>query len=982
MNRRILAGIAMVLIIFSGSITPLFGFFSPEFKTPVANAQYDWGTGNGITPPSNLQPDNTTIGNNEGALENAPEQSSGTGQTITTTSQPTPEEKKAAEDAKAAAEADALKCGANPVCNTVKSISSLVMFPSFYFAALGGLFMDYVLWGTINSTSYSDGTDGNQSGLGGLAVAGWKLVRDITNILFIFALFVVAFNLILNRESATASGQVVAVNSFGMDPKRTFVRIILMALLVNFSFFIGRAIISIANVAAVTFFNKIDTPVSESNPSNTSEGGDISTLYGLNYFPGIKATSLAILSKSNPQALVLNTKSESGTHVSFFGTTLWGSYDWSTYILILCITGMVSLFNFFLCYIFFSIAILLLGRTMGLVMALIISPLAFVSFAIPSLEDKPYIGFSDWFSQFIGLAATAPIFIFFLYLVISSLKIGFASGSDAGFFATALFIMIKLSFTVGLLQIAKRVTKNLAGRVGQVATKVVTSVAVNAAIIGTAAATGGASAALLAARRQATQGAISMGQKVLGNERTEALQKRLGGLKNFRTLPSNPRDAALGLAGIVTGGSKVPGQINDGISLGQRYGAITNRAMNIKNIREERLAAEAAAAKKKSDDRVKYNYDARKAAQDLRDTQKAKGGTPATLGDGRAKAPDFTATQEDRIKRKLLANKEKIKTNAEKKKSDFRKKYNYDARKAAQDARTAAVTKNGINPVMGDGSAKAPSYTLTQQERILNKAIAAEAKRIPQGTPTAPVAQPTSPGGTNPPNNSIPPNNTTPPPNNPPSGGAVPPKPPIPPTPASQPQPQQSEAQPQTKAEPTTPKPDTITGGPQTTQTKVGQKVEPRAGQTEPMDGTTRPKNAFNGNVNFDRPANIEQKAESQKLAEQYRPATQNPVTQVENLTVKANNLTLEGGAKTLPVRNTNTPGSQAPRERAMNILTNLQMPPRAASSVSNYTSSTFAPKTEPVKPLDIQSTSAGKITDIYGKPLSSKDQKSDTEKQ
>ncbi len=344
MKQKILAGIATGLIIFSGIITPLFGFFFTQFQTPVAQAEC---TLQPCPPDPNFGPQQQGVdGGANGGY--SPVQPTGTFGDPQQPAEQTPEEKKAAEEAKKAAEDDALKCGLNPVCKTVKTLTSIFMYPSFYFAAMGGLFMDYVLWGTINSTSYSDGTDGNQSGIGSLAVTGWKLVRDITNILFIFALFVVGFNLILNRESANERGQVTAVNSFGMDPKRTLARVILMALLVNFSFFIGKTIITTANVAAVVFFNKIDTPTSAANPSNTSAGGDISTLYGLNYFPGIKSTSLAILGKSNPQALVLNTKNESGTHIGIGGLTLWGSYDWSTYILIICITGIVSFFNFFL----------------------------------------------------------------------------------------------------------------------------------------------------------------------------------------------------------------------------------------------------------------------------------------------------------------------------------------------------------------------------------------------------------------------------------------------------------------------------------------------------------------------------------------------------------------------------------------------------------------------------------------------------------
>lgn len=560
MKRKFLSSLVMLVLIIAGAFSPILGFFGTKEFVPKAYAQTSPYLGPGGDP-------NAT----------------GAGEEQDPTIKDDVDAQKAAE----------LDCGANPVCRTVKSYITLVLAPSYSIAAISGFFLDYVLLGTITSGSYSE-----NSGMGTIAVIGWKLIRDFTNLLFIFALFAVAFNLILNVNTSGGTG---ASNGFGLDPKRTIARILLMALLVNFSFFLSRSIIDISNQVGYVFFNKISitggTNYVDSNSDNNS--GLIGGVYDA---LGIKSVSLAVLANADPQSLVLNSVADSGgDSIKIAGFTAWGSYDWKTYIAMLQVSLISSLFNFFLAFIFISIGVVLLGRTIGLIFGIILSPIAFVSFAIPSLENQPHIGFSNWFSEFTKLAVTAPVLLFFLYLIVTFLKTPFISSDQAGFLATASFIVIKLSAVGGLLMMARKVTKELAGRAGQIASKIAVGVATTVAVVGATAATGGAAAVGAMGRRYA----VNKGRELAANgisratgQDVEAIQQRMKGLKNF-----NSKMFTKEIGGMIRKNApKSIQSIDSGIQTGMKAGRqFTTRDAQGRNVYERAAAMAAGAEQRKKD---------------------------------------------------------------------------------------------------------------------------------------------------------------------------------------------------------------------------------------------------------------------------------------------------------------------------------------------------------------------------------------------
>ena len=91
-------------------------------------------------------------------------------------------------------------------------------------AAMAGKFLDFFLDLSLQSSTYGNG----------FITEGWKILRDIANLSFIFILLYVAIRTIFGDGGA----------------KKTIITVVIMALLLNFSLFFCRVIIDASNILA------------------------------------------------------------------------------------------------------------------------------------------------------------------------------------------------------------------------------------------------------------------------------------------------------------------------------------------------------------------------------------------------------------------------------------------------------------------------------------------------------------------------------------------------------------------------------------------------------------------------------------------------------------------------------------------------------------------------------------------------------------
>lgn len=302
-----------------------------------------------------------------------------------------------------------------------------ILYPSFYFAYFTGSIFDYFLAYSISTGSYT-GTN-NQ-----FVERGWSIIRDISNIAFIFSLLYVAIKHIL--QAATS------------ETKRFLKSIIIAALLINFSLFFTKIIIDAGNILARAFYSNIEVPLDD-NPDH-------------------KSISQGVIQYVNPQKLM---SSDMFTPTLSPGRPPEEVNNGWVFMIMLVAT----IINVIIALTFLSVFLLFAARVIGLWFMMIFSPLAFVSTAIPNGSSiLGRFGFSRWLKETTSLSFMAPVFMFFLFLLVMFLDIAFTTVTPFNNQSSVqkfMAILVPFIAVVVILNAAKKSAKDMAGEFGEQITK-------------------------------------------------------------------------------------------------------------------------------------------------------------------------------------------------------------------------------------------------------------------------------------------------------------------------------------------------------------------------------------------------------------------------------------------------------------------------------------------------------------------------------
>lgn len=350
-------------------------------------------------------------------------------------------------------------------CGMVNFLYWIFIIGGNWLVGISATIMDFFLNHSLQSTSYSGSNVIQQ---------GWEILRDATNIVFIFALMMAAFRMVLGQGTSNAKGQVL--------------KIILVALTINFSLYLSFAVIDAGNVLGQVFYNRIEK-TDQAYTSITKDLPDVQTEE--------KSLSVSIANKINPQAL-------------FTEENVGGKDNKAQRVLVILMGGII---NFTLIGTFLSVSFLFLGRTIGLWFSAILSGLAFATLTIPKLTKQKYFGFDNWLSSLLSASFMAPVFLFFLYLAVTFMNIGIGVAKGTDLVTRIIAIIIPMIFIVILIKTAKEVAQSMAGEFAGQVSAMVTKVAGGALAIGgmaatagLAATTGGAGAILKASTKKSTSG--------------------------------------------------------------------------------------------------------------------------------------------------------------------------------------------------------------------------------------------------------------------------------------------------------------------------------------------------------------------------------------------------------------------------------------------------------------------------------------------
>lgn len=272
---------------------------------------------------------------------------------------------------------------------------------------------------------------------------GWTVFRDVTNLLFIFIILYIAINTIVGNE--------------GYGIKKLLGKVIIGAMLINFSLFFTQAMIDASNIFALQFYHKI---TQDAKKTNTATG---SSANNSDYDSGISAAFV------NAMGLQQVFQTGKGTATGVVGEASSENTDQTklglnaSNLIIVGLGGTVLVL--ITAFVFFAGAMMLLARTVVLVFLMILSPIAFMGNILPALGK--YTG--EWWSKLTSNLLFAPVYMMLLYLVINMVtgdnfkKVGGGKGTFADLFAggnnwdgTLMTFIILIMLMVGCLVIASK----------------------------------------------------------------------------------------------------------------------------------------------------------------------------------------------------------------------------------------------------------------------------------------------------------------------------------------------------------------------------------------------------------------------------------------------------------------------------------------------------------------------------------------------
>lgn len=282
------------------------------------------------------------------------------------------------------------------------------------------------------------GMGGLVNSINGIDVA-WTVLRDVSNLVFVFGLLVIGIATILSYQP------------YGY--RQLLTRLILVALLINFSLFTTKFIIDGANLFTVEIYGLIIPPVTNADCAALNYDAEVS---------GQQAAYLACLDSGISGAFMnqigLTSVYSAEKLLGYFQDQDKGSND-------LTANGMkaakifffTTIFFLIMAFVFFVAAILLIIRFIVLVVLIIFSPVAFVAMIMPVTRGLA----NKWWNTLFRQAFFAPAMFLMIWVslhVLDGLRLSIAPNTGGATFVEAfaldggsMTLILNFAIVVGLL---------------------------------------------------------------------------------------------------------------------------------------------------------------------------------------------------------------------------------------------------------------------------------------------------------------------------------------------------------------------------------------------------------------------------------------------------------------------------------------------------------------------------------------------------
>lgn len=289
----------------------------------------------------------------------------------------------------------------------------VLYIPAMSLLALSGYIFDFVLSLSIDHTFI------NQAFVGKL----WGIIRDFSNMLFIFVLLYTGIQTI-----------------FGLGKwQGTIIKVIVVALLVNFSMFFTKVVIDAGNILAVGVYQSIGvTKVAGiDRPHKTTAMGDVPE----------RTVSATLVNALNPQQFSkLSADNKSGAVTIFIISAIVCAYA---------------------AFVFIKVAMLFIGRILAFWFLIAISPFALISMSLPK-----YNVWGWWTNTLINQSFVAPVFLVLVYFILAAIEglngvLTTNSASDS-YFDKIVIPIVVTAMVVYALKRALGVAEGMSGKFGEI----------------------------------------------------------------------------------------------------------------------------------------------------------------------------------------------------------------------------------------------------------------------------------------------------------------------------------------------------------------------------------------------------------------------------------------------------------------------------------------------------------------------------------
>lgn len=217
----------------------------------------------------------------------------------------------------------------------------------------------------------------------------WQFTRDLFNLLFIFGLTLIGFKFILGLDVTGA--------------KRNLGTILIAALLINFSLYATQLIIDVGNIAA-NEIGDLFTPA-EGSPTQTLFGIDVIDVSS-SFVANTDITNIGNQTLSLSSYAATGEENDTGTGRELGVADALGMG--------LTIAVLLTLIGF----VFAAGAFLMLARFFYLLFLMMFSPIMFLGFVLPKMQNIS----SDWWKRLISQTIMGPAYLFMLLIALRALE--------------------------------------------------------------------------------------------------------------------------------------------------------------------------------------------------------------------------------------------------------------------------------------------------------------------------------------------------------------------------------------------------------------------------------------------------------------------------------------------------------------------------------------------------------------------------------